>query len=113
MKRIQISAAIGTDIRTRLFFRRHIDAAVKPEDFAVLDFSGVEFVSRSVADEMVNILIDYPKTQIIGLSGDAGKMFDVVKSGRNKPRVYETADIKTVRLCSLEEVEDYFGNAAW
>jgi hypothetical protein len=109
MKTIQISADIGRDIRTRSFFRRDIDKLIeKVSDNVVLDFTDVVFISRSVADEICNVLVDYNNLDVSGMSGDVEMMFTVVRNGRSRPRVYPSGDVKIVQLNTLDEMERFF-----
>lgn len=108
MVTIQISKAIGNDIRTRIFFRRDIERLVNPTDEVCLDFSGVVFVTRSVADEMYNVSLDFPRVSIINLEGEVKKMYDVVERGRENPRVFEETNFKTVKLESIHDAIRFF-----
>ena len=61
---INIASYIGKDIRTRSFFRHDIEELIKNKESVTLDFSEVTFISRSVADELYNVLEDYPDIQV-------------------------------------------------
>lgn len=99
---------IGDDIRTRIFFRRDIESMINSSSEYRLDFSGVVFITRSVADEIYNIKLDYPKLEVVNLQGEAKKMYDVVARGRLTPRVYEDTHFENVRLNNIEETIRYF-----
>ncbi|MDE7402756.1 MAG: STAS-like domain-containing protein [Muribaculaceae bacterium] len=114
MNTIRVTSVIGPDIRTRLFFRKHIDDIMSRNNpYVIFDFSGVEFISRSVADEIFNIQLDYNRIKIMGLEGDVKKMYEVVRQGRISPRRYPDSNITTIRLHNMEELNNYFGNATW
>ena len=101
--------AIGNEIRTRIFFRRNIEEIIKQSDEICLDFSGVTFITRSVADEIYNIQLDFPKIDIINLHGEAKKMYEVVKRSRLAPRnVSEKVRFHSVRLSNIDETIRYF-----
>lgn len=110
MNKIIISNEIGTDIRTRSFFRRDIERLIRPiiSDNVVLDFENVNFISRSVADEICNILKDYPSLSITGMTGDVEKMYMVVDEGRSKPRVYSELDAEVYHLRDMKELTEFF-----
>lgn len=108
MKTIEIAAAIGTDLRTRVFFRRDIEKLIRVGVPVELDFAGVTFVSRSVADEIFNLLEDYPFVSLKGMEGNVKSMFDVVKRGRISPRCYKDVTVPSVKLSTMEEVRNFF-----
>ena len=108
-KIISIEKKLGKDLRTRSFFRRDIEGLIEKDDTEVmLDFSGVIFVSRSVADEIYNLLLDYPNMKIRGLAGDVDKMYNVVKNGRMRPREYPADNVRVVHLKTMKELVSFF-----
>lgn len=105
---IHISISIGEDIRIRSFFRQDIDRLLANlTDPAVLDFSNVRFISRSVADELCNILEDYPSISVQSMNGDVGKMYAVVDRGRKMPRKYEELNARVVHLKTIEDMNEF------
>lgn len=108
---ISILSHIGNDIRTRSFFRRDIELLIQPYNGKItLDFDGVKFISRSVADEICNVLQQYTNIDIIGMAGDVKMMFDVVVKGRNTPRVYSDVNAKIIHLNTMEEMNNFFSS---
>lgn len=106
---ISIMSLLGNDLRTRLFFRRDIEKLVSCYgDNIELDFSKVLFVSRSVADEICNILQEYPLIRISGMTGDVKMMYDVVVRGRNSPREYSDVNAKVYHLGTIKEMREFF-----
>lgn len=108
MKRIKISILIGTDIRTRNFFRQDINRILEREKEALLDFSNVKFVSRSVADEIYNILLDYPRVRVCRLEGDVAMMYSIVRHSRLTKRKFEPANIPIVTLKTMDDLMRFF-----
>lgn len=109
MKDINILSNLGNDLRTRSFFRRDIEGLLNNEDDKiVLNFSGVKFISRSVADEIYNVLCDYPNTTIEGMSGDVLMMYSVVSRGRKQTRIFPSGDINVVHLRTMDEMNSFF-----
>ena len=106
---IHISLSIGADIRIRSFFRQDIDRMLEnltgPVD---LDFSDVVFISRSVADEICNVIEDYPSASITGMNGDVQMMYTVVNRGRKMPRVYDEVTAKVIHLKTIEDMNEFF-----
>lgn len=102
---IYIKDVIGKDLRTRSFFRRDVERIIGSQGGdVVLDFSEVEFISRSVADEICNLLADYPSLAVRAMEGDVEMMYGVVVSGRNTPREFPVTDIKVYHLRTLQEM---------
>lgn len=108
MKTIMIYREIGTDLRTRSFFRRDIEGLLNHDTQIVIDFSGVTFVSRSVADEICNVLADYPNLSLRNMAGDVKMMYDVVVRGRSAPRRYDDLNAKHVTLRTMEDLQSFF-----
>lgn len=108
MRIITIAKELGTDLRTRSFFRRDIDALLTHVQSIVMDFAGVVFVSRSVADEIFNVLEDYPNVSILHMEGDVEMMFAVVKNGRSTPRKYNDLNTSSVQLKTMDELQSFF-----
>lgn len=106
---IRLSTTLGQDIRTRMFFRRDIEKLITPLAMnAVLDFSDVEFISRSVADEICNLLEDYPSLEVANMAGDTARMFRIVSQGRKQPREYSDLKAKIYHLKNMKELSDFF-----
>lgn len=106
---LPIASLIGDDLRTRSFFRRDIERLTIPcNHIATLDFNGVKFVSRSVADELCEILNEYPLMDIAGMTGDVKKMYDIVVKGRMSPRVYSDVNVEVVHLKTMKDMEEFF-----
>lgn len=110
MNTIKIAISIGKDIRTRSFFRHDIEGLIDSNECVTLDFSGVSFISRSVADELYNILQDYPSVQLCNMEKDVKMMYSIVERGRKRPRHYQTNDIEIVKLNTLEEMDKFFSS---
>lgn len=106
---ISIADTIGKDIRTRSFFRRDIERLTADNNHnAVLDFNDVEFISRSVADELCEILHEYPEMSAINIVGSVKSMYDIVVKGRETPRTYQKPNINVVQLTTIKDMERYF-----
>lgn len=100
---------LGNEIRTRISFRRNIEELIKACADIRLDFTGVTFITRSVADEIYNIQLDFPRIEVLNLHGEAKKMFDVVKRGRLSPRrVCKNVQTQSIRLSNIEEAIRFF-----
>ena len=108
---VSISTSIGSDLRTRSFFRRDIEKLISNNSGEIImDFSEVRFISRSVADEICNVLSDHPNLSAVGMLGDVYMMFSVVRRGREQPRIYPTGNIKVIDFNTLDEMDEFFSS---
>lgn len=79
-------------------------AAIDGLDGVVLDLSGVEFVSRSFADELYNIITDCPTVRTEGAHGIVAPMLAAVEQGRSKPRHRERDDAEVVEAHDMDNL---------
>lgn len=106
---VSIGSVIGDNLRTRSFFRRDVEKVSSACNYDVtLDFSRVKFMSRSVADELCNILQEFPNIKSSGMAGEVKKMFEIVVRGRQRPREYSEVNAEAVNLSTIKEMEEYF-----
>lgn len=94
-KIVRISVLISTDIRSRAnanIIRSVIDGI---NDKIILDFNGVNFVSRSFTDELYNVLEEHKNISLTNTSEIVKTMIDAVCKGRKKTRnINRNSDIK-------------------
>lgn len=110
-KTIHISREIGVDLRTRSFFRRDLERIIPSNQMEIeLDFTDVVFISRSVADELYTLLHECPTMRIKGMAHDVEMMYNVVKNGRKRPRVYPENNTRVVHLNTMKEMECFFAS---
>lgn len=106
---INVSSQLGKDLRTRSFFRNDIEEIIgNTTDECCLDFHDVIFISRSVADEIYNLLEDHKNLHISNMEGDVQKMYSIVKRGRTTPREYPSSEIKVIHLKTMKEMQEFF-----
>ncbi len=106
-KIIDISTTIGTDIRTRSRIRQlteHIDAA---QDYDI-DFSNVEFISRSFADELISF-VDSSDGRIncVHMPQHISELLDIVRRNRNV-HVSTRPMGDVIKLETEEQMEAFF-----
>lgn len=105
---LNIVSFLGADIRTR---SRIFEIVVRMNDPAsyILDLSGVEFISRSFADELIS-LIEQPnkKISLINASSEVNDLLRVVKSGRNATHSESTINMSVKELSDMKDVELFF-----
>lgn len=106
---ISVTSTMGDDLRTRSFFRRDVENLIRIHNANItLDFNGVQFISRSVADEIYNVSKQYGDMRITGMAGNVKTMYDLVVKGRLNPRVYNEVNATIVKLNNMAEVHDFF-----
>jgi len=79
-----------------------------PENEYLLDFAGVEQISRSSADELYNITIDHKSVRIINMSVFVQKMFDAVVMSRFQPRKRQPSTTEIIHCDTMEKVYQCF-----
>ncbi|WP_251620420.1 hypothetical protein [Odoribacter lunatus] len=86
---IKISSLISSDVRSRSNADIVRNAMMRMSDKAILDFSGVSFVSRSFSDELCSVVEHFHNLTIvmINMSDVVRNMIEIVKNGRKNKRV--------------------------
>ncbi len=106
-KIIYVKDILGGDIRTRnnaIALR----SALSHNDCTEIDMTGVTFVSRSFADELLNVKKEY-HIRIANAEGEVSSMLAIVEKGRNtKSRPRTSNNNSVVEITSMEELERYF-----
>jgi hypothetical protein len=87
-KVIDIAAQLGRDLKSRTAVRDLYDKFVNNNwTDAKIDFSNVNFVTRSFMDEFYNIFVanEEMNAELINISPEIKAMLDAVKSTQRKP----------------------------
>lgn len=106
-KIINVGLIIGEDIRTRARIGE-IKSLLNPDDCCILDFSLVEFISRSFADELVGLIEDSAnKIKIINANAEVESMISIVREGRMHS-TYNRFPRGVKVLKNLQELERFF-----
>lgn len=92
---IKVKEKIGKQVTVRYNLRQ-----LKPHlsDNTVLDFAGVMFISRSVADELYNLKESYRGIRYENMDEHVGSMFKTVGLSRSKKREFRDIPM-TVHYC--------------
>ena len=101
---IKLSEQFGTRIHIRAQVAA-FEKTLSPTNSYLLDFSGIETVSRSVADEFYTLVHSGKNVEIYNMSDFVRKMYDAVTYGRFMPRnlqysfdeIIECPDMESVR----------------
>ena len=75
----------------------------------VLDFDGINFISRSFADELCNIIDDNidKKFSFVGQTEEVSTMISMVKEGRRQERKRGIAHAKMYEFSNMEKLSSY------
>lgn len=103
MMRLKLSEIFGNNIFTRRTISNFFEELSKKHDKEIeLDFSGVDFISRSCADEYIRQKEKTKKKLIeVNISKDVCSMFNVVKTqykNAGVPISFEICNIKSKKI---------------
>ena len=92
---INVFDILGTEVRSRSNAERIRDKMLLGS-VNIINLRGIEFLSRSFADELYNIINESSGTKISNAIGAVNNMLEIVKSSRQQKRVRrnENSDIK-------------------
>ena len=103
---IKLSEQFGTRIHIRaqvVSFAKTLE----PNNSYLLDFSGIETVSRSVADEFYTLVHSGKNVEIYNMSDFVRKMYDAVTYGRFMPRNLQYSFDEIIECPDMETLRNY------
>lgn len=102
---LKLQERYGSELRTRLMMER-LTSSLNNQDEYLLDFQGIEQISRSAADELYNLTHSEKHIETINISPFVQKMLDAVTLGRFQPRKRPAATpiIRCTTMQSLSNV---------
>lgn len=106
MNRIYISSVLSADLKSRSTVNMFYDYIIQNSYLdSIIDFSGVNFATRSFVDEFYNVFIKTHRARIENIPADIQLMFDAVGMTQDKEKKScEQNDIKSFTsvdaLCS-------------
>lgn len=104
---LTISTILGTDIRSRSnanVIRREIETT----HVTTIDMSGITFISRSFADELLSIAAD-TGIAIVGATDEVQTMLDMVRKSRESHTPTTITPIGHItHLNDMKSVSDFF-----
>ena len=107
-KIIKIAELIGVDIRSRKnadYIRNSIAGCAGKVE---LDFDGVEFISRTFADEVYTIVKENnDNVVLINMEGIVCSMMSVVSDSRTHKRVRKTENANMKEFSDMESLSAY------
>lgn len=101
---LKLQEQYGSELRTRLMMER-LNSFLNNEDEYLLDFQGIEQISRSAADELYNITHSEKHVETIHISPFVQKMLDAVTLGRFQPR-QRPAATPIIRCTTMQSVSN-------
>lgn len=108
---IKLSEINGTDIRSRINMMK-LKSEIENSDshYIEVDMNDIVFISRSVADELINISEFFKDKEVkfIGLTGEPYTMLDIVAKSRKKQRVRDVDNQEITELHDMKSVAEYF-----
>lgn len=106
MENILIKDFFGNEIFSRSNIK--LIKEILNKETKVLDFQGISFISRSVADELLNIIKDYTELELLNLQPEVKTMIEVVRKSRiSNNRKINNAKIRTTYYCdTIDEVKN-------
>lgn len=105
MGTVVIKDILGADVRSRNCIELVRKAMGKDEDTFMIDMGGVEFISRSFADELYNLSLPAHELHIVNKNDNVGRMLEVVWKGRKGERVRSS---ENVEIQDYKNVDDFF-----
>lgn len=87
-----IKDKLGIEIRTRITIER-LSKELNADSDYLFDMSGVEFISRSAADEIYNLIEERGHIILVNMTNFVQKMFDAVVVGRFAKRNLRVTDV--------------------
>lgn len=107
MKTIMIKDIIGSEVRSRSSIKHIRKAMDGNENTFIVDMNGVDFISRSSADELYNLTLDVKEMHIINTIDTVKKMIDVVWDGRKAKRIRNKENIEIEDYSKVEDFLDF------
>lgn len=104
---LTVEKILGNDIRTRARIFELTNLMEDAEE-CLLDFSGVTFISRSFADELISLSESSSrKINIINVNDEINTLLNIVRKGRTlKSQTSHKSNIHILK--SMKDVENFF-----
>lgn len=102
---LKLSERLGSEIRSRITVER-IYEELNNKKISCIDLSGIDFITRGVADELYNI--QDRGVSFINASSPVQCMLDIVANGRTNKRQLRSDNAKIIKCNNMEELEKLF-----
>lgn len=107
MKTIKFKNIFGSEIRSRNAIDAIVSKMNDPQDDYIFDMDGITFISRSFADELYNLKMNYGNVMFVNRSNNVCQMMDVVWKGRQTSRVREQGYIEVEDMKKIEDFKNF------
>ena len=107
MKTIKFKNIFGSEIRSRNAIDAIVSKMKDPQDDYIFDMDGITFISRSFADELYNLKMNYGNVMFVNKSNCVCQMMDVVWKGRQTSRVREQGYIEVEDMKKIEDFKNF------
>lgn len=102
---LDIKTYTGEYILSRINFRK---ICSEISDSTVLDFKGIVFITRSVADELCELIERNKKITVTGMNPIVSQMYQIVRISRTTPRQHELSEGLITYCKDMEDVKRLF-----
>lgn len=106
---LHIRTLLGTHITLRTDARKIAQALLSDAPIA-LDFSGVEYASRSFIDELYTLITQHPHATLLHLSPDVQNKWNAVTNTRQKGRITRHREPVIINCHNMNELADMFAH---
>lgn len=106
---VNIQQLLGSGITLRSDADR-LRPEMEGKENLVLDFTGVEFASRSFMDALYGLLQEHPGTTLRGLSADVASTWAAVERTHRKGRNTPSHTSFIIRCENMQQVEKMFNS---
>lgn len=107
MATLKLRDMLGSNVRSRANARK-IYAELEANRISRIDLSGIEFVSRSVADEFC-IIMEEKNVSFFNGSVVVKNMIEIVRAGRGQKRNFNLSS-EIVECKSMKDLEEVFAS---
>lgn len=104
---LKVKDIFGSEIKTRRTMEE-FSQTLSNDNSYLLDFEGIEQISRSAMDELYNITIDFSSVKTINMSPFVQKMLDAVILSRFTPRQRTESKTEFIRCNTMQELYECF-----
>lgn len=107
MKTIKFKNIFGSEIRSRNAIDAIVSKMKDSQDDYIFDMDGITFISRSFADELYNLKMNYGNVMFVNRSNSICQMMDIVWKGRQTSRVRDQGYVEVEDMKKIEDFENF------
>lgn len=107
MNTIKFKNIFGSEIRSRNAIDAIVSKMKDSQDDYIFDMDRITFISRSFADELYNLKMNYGNVMFVNRSNSVCQMMDVVWKGRQTSRVREQSYVEVEDMKKIEDFKNF------